>query len=297
MTNRKSHDAGKPVIYVIAVCGCIVSFASWSAIFVSKFAEEKMDEMVEATEEQTASVTDLADVEVHSAADSITVRPPIIQKPLEDLPKETKKIIRIPLKEAPKNADAVDSLPEVSSSFLVPNNSSRASRVRGFASLLEPKWELRRSYELSIPDIDVDVPVLLPSKKYWATQQWDLLEEQMQQGLNHGAVAYPHSVQPGRRGNIIIAGHSSPPSDSSKSSGFGHLFASLPQLQKGSEIHIRNGRDTVTYKVTGQKVVDPTDTSILEQKSDNSILTLMTCYPVGTTEDRWVVIAKRQETA
>ena len=155
------------------------------------------------------------------------------------------------------------------------------------------QWELRSAYTLSIPKIGVYTSVYLPSRRYWDNQEWELLEEQMQVGLTEGAVAYPHSARPGTRGNLIIAGHSSPPDDRAKQSDNGRLFAKLPALENGDTISVLAGESFVDYEVTNIAVVSPNDTYILSQQRDKRVLKLITCYPIGSTRDRWIVTAER----
>lgn len=157
------------------------------------------------------------------------------------------------------------------------------------------QWELAHTWRITIPDLGIRAPVLLPSMKYWGTQAWDLLEQQMQVGLNHGAVAYPHSVSPGVPGSLIIAGHSSPPHEAAKKSNYGHLFAKLPDIAIGQEITVTTSGAPIVYRVEQKQIVSPKMTTILEQQYDQSVLKLITCYPVGTTRDRMIVLAKKVE--
>ena len=157
------------------------------------------------------------------------------------------------------------------------------------------QWGIARAWSITIPSLGIRAPVLLPSMKNWTSRAWDMLEEQMQIGLNHGAVAYPHSSGPGRKGNLIIAGHSSPPTESAKQSEFGRLFERLPEIKVGEEISIVTAGSPVRYRVEEKMIVSPQETSILEQQYDESILKLITCYPVGTTRDRMIVLAKKIE--
>lgn len=151
------------------------------------------------------------------------------------------------------------------------------------------QWGLIRAWSIAVPSLSIRAPVLLPSMQYWSTQAWDLLEEQMQVGLNHGTVAYPHSVNPGQNGTLIIAGHSSPPDARAEHSSYGSVFAKLPEIEIGEEIQIQS----VSYVVESKKIVSPAETSILQQQGDDSLVKLITCYPVGTTRDRMVITARK----
>lgn len=155
------------------------------------------------------------------------------------------------------------------------------------------QWGLREWVVLSIPAIDLRVPVYLPSRRFWDAKEWGVLEEQMQMGLLHGAAAYPHSVSPGRKGSLIIAGHSSPPDERAKASAYGTIFARLPELEAGDTISVLSNGVPVTYRVTGTIVVPSTATNILTQDPTQSVLKLITCFPIGTTKDRLLVTAHR----
>ncbi len=167
------------------------------------------------------------------------------------------------------------------------------------ASAVQPSeldnWELARAWSIDVPSLRIRAPILLPSMRYWNSQEWTMLEEQMQVGLNHGAVAYPHSASPGSVGSLIVAGHSSPPDEKSKASAYGHLFASLPDIEIGQDIVVRSGRDTITYRIDTKEVVSPQHTEILRQQNDESILRVITCYPVGTTRNRMIITARKIE--
>lgn len=154
-------------------------------------------------------------------------------------------------------------------------------------------WEIQYAYSLQIPRLDIDVPVLLPSTKYWNQRDWNMLETQMQIGLANGSVAYPHSSVPGENGTLIVAGHSSPPDDRARSSAYGSMFSRLPELEAGDEIIVHVRGEPVIYAVESATVVPSTATQILEQQNSESILKVITCFPVGTTKDRLVVTAKR----
>lgn len=156
------------------------------------------------------------------------------------------------------------------------------------------EWELRSAFRISIPSLGIRAPVLLPSRTYWDRQQWDLLEAQMQAGMLHGTVAYPHSGRLGA-GALFVAGHSSPPSQRAKESGYGEVFAKLPHIEIGEEIIVIVGEERFTYIVSEAFVVRAMDTGILESGKEGGVLTLITCYPVGTTQKRFVVRAKRKQ--
>jgi len=157
------------------------------------------------------------------------------------------------------------------------------------------QWEIQEVSTLSIPSLSIRSPVFLPSKRYWDTRDWETLERQMQVGLLYGVVSYPHAVAPGAQGTIVIAGHSSPPNDRARESRFGSIFAVLPDIEEGAQIIMRTQTATATYVVIDTQIVPSGDTTILLGQQEESLLKLITCYPVGSTKERFVVIAKKVE--
>ncbi len=157
------------------------------------------------------------------------------------------------------------------------------------------QWGISQWLTVSIPSVSVRAPVYLPSKEYWDSREWVMLEQQMQVGLLYGTTAYPHSVNPGGIGTIYIAGHSSPPNERASESAYGSVFARLPELKYGDKITIGHGADITRYKVIRTQIVSAADTEILAQQSGRSILKLITCYPVGTVRQRMIVTAETEE--
>lgn len=157
----------------------------------------------------------------------------------------------------------------------------------------QAQWGLTRRYTLLIPSLHLAVPVFVPDARYWDIRDWDLLEKQMQVGLLYGVVAYPHSVAPGRRGNVILAGHSSPPTPRAEQSAFGRIFERLTDLVLHDRLVLQDGDTMVDYEVVDTSVVPAGDTSILAQQEKEGILKLITCYPVGATKNRLIIVARR----
>lgn len=148
------------------------------------------------------------------------------------------------------------------------------------------RWELTKSYALSIPSLAIKTPVYVPSRRYWDARAWDALETQMQSGLRFGAVTYP-----GIGDAPIIVGHSSPPSTDAPASPSMHVFERLPDIKTGDKIFLTGTDGSHSYTVTRTAITDPDDISVLRSAQRNT-LSLMTCYPVGTTDSRFIVTAK-----
>ncbi|MFS8131474.1 MAG: sortase [Candidatus Dojkabacteria bacterium] len=108
-----------------------------------------------------------------------------------------------------------------------------------------------------------------------------------QTALNQGFWRLPESSAPDKTGNTVIAGHRF-------TYNYGpYTFYNLNELNKGDSISIKWNDKTYTYKVTTIKIVDSTDTSVLNQ-TDKSTLTLITCTSWDLNEPRLIVQAELQ---
>jgi len=106
--------------------------------------------------------------------------------------------------------------------------------------------------------------------------------------LTKSLVHYLPTSLPGENGNVAIFGHSTLP-QLYNSKDFKTIFTYLPSLEKGDKITVNIGDLEYQYEVYDMFVVKPEQVSVLEQKYDNSYLTLITCVPPGTWWNRLVV--------
>lgn len=98
-------------------------------------------------------------------------------------------------------------------------------------------------------------------------------------------------VLPGNPGNPVIFGHSTLIYFYNPKS-YKAIFSKLPTLKNGDEIITNVDKITYKYQVFEMKVVQPDDLSVLEQRSDDSYITLITCVPPGTYLRRLIVRGK-----
>ncbi len=131
---------------------------------------------------------------------------------------------------------------------------------------------------VEIPKISVSAPLLLNVAP-------DLIVDQLRVGVTH----YEATALPGEIGNSVIVGHSSdlPWSDGQ----YKTVFALLDKLVLGDKVVVYYKKQRLVYSVTSSKVVAPTDLSVL-RRSTTPQITLLTCYPVGTTRNRLIVTAE-----
>lgn len=140
-----------------------------------------------------------------------------------------------------------------------------------------PETGLQRStqYLISIPKINlIDAKV--------SAKDTDLTKHL----VNYGGTALPPE-----KGNAVIFGHSTLPQLYDKND-YKTIFSYLYKLETGDDIVVKVGNVTYKYKVESVTVVDPTNTSVLEQNFSDSFLTLITCTPPGTIWKRLVIKAR-----
>jgi sortase A len=136
-------------------------------------------------------------------------------------------------------------------------------------------------FYLKIPKINVTAPILQnvdPANK----SDYD-------EKLADGVALMPKMALPGEKGNIFIYGHSSAVEHSS----YEEIFAHLNDLNTNDEIDIKYNNRDFSYKVVSKKIVDKNDLSVLDPTPDET-LNLMTCWPIGTNNQRLIISAKRK---
>lgn len=109
-----------------------------------------------------------------------------------------------------------------------------------------------------------------------------IVEGSERKSLKLGAGHYVNSVLPGVRDNSVIAGHRET------------VFKSLGKLKIGHHVIATTSAGTFTYRVTGTRIVDDQDRTVIVPTSE-AILTLITCYPFeayGPKPQRYIVTAQ-----
>ena len=109
-----------------------------------------------------------------------------------------------------------------------------------------------------------------------------IVEGTSRKSLKLGPGHMEDSAVPGSSGNSVIVAHRDT------------FFRHLDELHEGDRIYLRRQGEVYRFEVTGRRVVEPTDLSVLRQ-SPSAQLTLITCYPthyVGPAPKRLVVVAR-----
>jgi len=124
---------------------------------------------------------------------------------------------------------------------------------------------------LVIKKIGVDIPII------------EAPNSDQKLALNRGAWRMPETSTPDKGSNTVLTGHRFkylPPSNLT--------FYLLDKLTAGDEMEVFwNGKKYI-YRVTGSKIVLPTEVSVLAATA-KSILTLITCDPIFSQKNRLIV--------
>ncbi|PIR79999.1 MAG: hypothetical protein COU25_02520 [Candidatus Levybacteria bacterium CG10_big_fil_rev_8_21_14_0_10_35_13] len=139
-----------------------------------------------------------------------------------------------------------------------------------------PKTEF---YKISIPSLDIENALVSSIDTNVAKHL-----------VNYGGTAIPPD-----KGNAVVFGHSSLPQLYNRND-YKTIFAKLYKLVPGDKITVTVGNKTYKYVVEKITIVDPNNTSVLEQDYGDSFLTLVTCTPPGTIWKRLVVKARMEKT-
>jgi sortase A len=94
---------------------------------------------------------------------------------------------------------------------------------------------------------------------------------------------YPSSAYPGQPGTVAFAGHRVTHT---------HPFLQINLLRRGDVITVSSKWGTFRYRVYREKIVSPTDVSVLRNVGFQQLV-LTACHPPHTALDRYVVFARR----
>jgi len=76
---------------------------------------------------------------------------------------------------------------------------------------------------------------------------------------------------------------------------YNSVFVLLDELSFGDEIIVYFNQKKFTYIIKEKKVVKPGNVKVLDRDQEKKELSLMTCWPIGTTLNRLIVFAELQE--
>lgn len=138
------------------------------------------------------------------------------------------------------------------------------------------------SFDIIIPKIGANAKVVPNVDPY--------NEPVYQRALTQGVAHAKGTSLPYQNGNVFIFAHSA--GNFYEANRFNAVFYLLTKLEKGDEIDVYYQNTKYRYEVTDKKLVDPAEVSYLTGSKTDKTLTLMTCWPAGTTLKRLIVLAK-----
>lgn len=112
-----------------------------------------------------------------------------------------------------------------------------------------------------------------------------------QRALTQGVAQAAGSSYPDEEGNIFIFAHSG--QDLLQANRYNAVFYLLDKMEEGDEIDIFYQKQKYLYHVTGRYIVAPEEVSYMDDVPGKNTLTLMTCWPGGTTWKRLIVRAEQ----
>ena len=142
-----------------------------------------------------------------------------------------------------------------------------------------PNLKHQRNGNQTVPKYTISIPKLNIKNAIVSTVNSDLANNL----VNYGGTAVPAD-----KGNAVVFGHSTLP-QLYDAKNYKTVFTYLYQLTPGDEINVNINNVIYKYRVENITVVDPNNTSILQQNYDDSYLTLVTCTPPGTIWKRLAV--------
>lgn len=146
-----------------------------------------------------------------------------------------------------------------------------------FPDVIQPDQRVGQgnSYKISVPKLGINDATAIVGGE----------------NLSESLIHFGGTALPGDYGNAVIFGHSTLPFFYNPKD-YKTIFSTLPKLKEGDEIFAEYDGIKYRYVVEEMLVVKPQDIQVLEQKFDDSYLTLVTCVPPGTYLERLIVRAR-----
>lgn len=112
-----------------------------------------------------------------------------------------------------------------------------------------------------------------------------------QLALSRGVAHAKGTALPGQAGNTFIFAHSA--GNWYHANQFNAIFYLINKLKIGDEIILYHQSQKYLYSVQEIEIISSDEISYLNNQTKEKQLTLMTCWPPGTTLKRYIVVAKQ----
>ncbi len=148
----------------------------------------------------------------------------------------------------------------------------------------KPMTPVDLEYGIMIPKIGANAHVIANVNPYDSRAYQAALTKGVAQATGTGI--------PGNPGNIFLFSHSS--ANFYEAARYNSVFYLLTKLGIGDQIVLYYQRNRYLYAVTAKETVKPTAVQYLRALDDTrQTVTLMTCWPPGTSFERLLIIAER----
>jgi sortase A len=138
----------------------------------------------------------------------------------------------------------------------------------------------------ALPVIELPTPSAGHVQRIHLPTIWDAAAPVVQgdgwEQLKKGVGQHIGSGNPGEQGNVVLSAHNDI---------FGELFRDLDQLKPGDEIILSSGIHDFVYKITGLRIVEPTEVGVMDPTARPTV-TLISCYPYLVDSQRIVVFGE-----
>ena len=184
--------------------------------------------------------------------------------------------------QASQTADEAGLYPELRQAMDAYNRQLYAD---GQSGLVNPSSYEQPDFRLSDYGIDSDVLgyISIPA----IAVKLPIYNGASQENMTRGATYLANTSLPvgGENTNCVIAAHT-------RHKGI-PMFKRITELQQGDEIYITNFWETLVYRVTETRVIDPTDIQNIYIQEGRSLITLSTCHPYPHNYQRYLVYAEQ----
>jgi len=141
----------------------------------------------------------------------------------------------------------------------------------------------------AMPAPEIPTPSVAQAQRIYIAALWESAAPVVQgdgwEQLKKGVAQHIGSANPGEAGNVVLSAHNDI---------FGELFRDLDRLKPGDDVVLSTGVQDFVYKVTGLRIVGPTEVGVMEPTARPTI-TLISCYPYLVDTQRIVVTAELVE--
>ena len=139
-------------------------------------------------------------------------------------------------------------------------------------------------FSIIIPKINANAKVIRNVNPYDASKY--------QKALTQGVAHASGTATPDQNGNVFIFAHSA--TNWYQANQYNAVFYLLNKLVAGDSIIVYFNNIPYNYSVDEIKFVKPTEVDYLSNQLNTNQLTLMTCWPPGTTLKRLIVVATKK---